>query len=115
MYPPVELHAGENATVAVHLPPNADAPLVYEQGPGEWPTWATLNATTGALNLTPPAHLVGASSVSESGRSREISTAAARGTSARRVWRLGVAVVVLDAHAVTGLARRVVHAAVTLL
>ena len=74
-----------------------------------WPTWAQLNATTGEIDLSPPADLVGARSQSESGRSREVSA------DSRRVWRLGVAVVLLDAHAVTGLTRRVVHAAVTLL
>ena len=91
--PAAELRAGENATLRVRLAPSADAPLIYEHGPGDWPDWAALNTTTGALELTAPS---------------------ARAGDARRVW-LSVAMVMLDARAVTGLARRVVRASVTLL
>jgi hypothetical protein len=85
-YPVASLRAGERASLEVQLA-SGDVPILFEPGPGAWPSWARLDNSTGALALAAP----------------EVATRE----------ELNVTVVLLDAHTVDGLARRTIGAELT--
>ena len=69
--------------------PTGTAPILFEPGPGVWPPWAHLDNTTGAISLVAP---------NVSMRTRE---------------KFNVTIVILDAIAVDGLARRTIDTDLT--